>query len=286
MRGYKITKLMYGVTLFVLDERSGFYKNSNDENELMGLMDFITANNVVIKEVKTSNGNTTWKIGDRVKINDDRRIYLITDFDILGNKIVVYGKGQANAENLFEEPIENVNIYVEPVRTPVTTPVAERPVQNAVSIDAVQRQIEQANPRPIRLRGILKNRRETLQQFLVKFFFGTGNMERGWNYTKDTVYADDSSVQTDMGKRRSLGDIYMICKYYYPNVTLKEVLQQLYVELPRYDEQNGINLFRSNKCRQINKRVWAGEIGRNYLQTDEPDEYGINRDTYLRLLRA
>ena len=80
-----------------------------------------------------------------------------------------------------------------------------------------------------------------------------------------------------MGKRRSLGDIYKICKYYFPEITLKELMKLLYVDLI------AIAGFRSSKCSQIRKRVWYYSNGSSngLLNTGDTDEYSNSVNTIL-----
>lgn len=63
----------------------------------------------------------------------------------------------------------------------------------------------------------------TLQQFIK-------TLVRQYNYKYDTVFVKNdysTRIQCFSGKRRSLGDIYLICKHYYPNCKIEEVLSIL-----------------------------------------------------------
>ena len=97
---------------------------------------------------------------------------------------------------------------------------------------------------PIRLKGLLKNRTETVEEFLSDFF-------TKWNEVKPTIYVKSKAVQTDEGKRRSLEDIYLITKYYYPKVKLVTVVSFLGDEA--FDE---VPRFRSSYCSMMNKRAF------------------------------
>lgn len=61
--------------------------------------------------------------------------------------------------------------------------------------------------------------RNSLYDFLWYFF----NEYNKRSYTVD----DTNTVQCAFNKRRSLGDIYRICRYYYPDITLEQVLKTL-----------------------------------------------------------
>lgn len=116
-----------------------------------------------------------------------------------------------------------------------------------MNFEEIEETILQKNTRAIRLEKTKKKtvKEMGLESFLVKFF-------TEWNNEKNTIYADDKSIQTDMEKRRSLGDIYMICKYYFPDMTLKELFHLLYNKL--FDLVN--EGFRTSHCNTIHKRVW------------------------------
>lgn len=134
-----------------------------------------------------------------------------------------------------------------------------------MSLKKLQKTIENNYPRAIRLEKTKKERKESLRDFLVKFF-------TEWNDNKNTVYVDTREVQTDTGRRRSLGDIYMICKYYYPKITLEEVLRELLIELDNYFESG----FRTSYCFNICKRVWyyTPELKSFVYNKLKHDEYG------------
>jgi hypothetical protein len=145
-----------------------------------------------------------------------------------------------------------------------------------MSLDKLQKRIESDYPRPIRLEKTKRKRKETLHEFLIKFL-------TDWNDEKDTIYADDKSRQTKAGKRRSLGDIFMICKYYYPDITLEEVLYELYVGLNEYFTSG----YRSSYCFAMLKRTfYYDEDAKNavYNKTHN-DEYGNPYRYYLAFFK-
>jgi hypothetical protein len=122
--------------------------------------------------------------------------------------------------------------------------------------------------RVVRLQGFYKSQKKelSLKEFLINFF-------TQYNNENKTIYKDDKSTQTDVGKRRSLGDIFLICKYYYPKATLKEVVEILYNDL-----FNDIPRFRSSACYQIKKRVFyqgnANQKSEVY-DLDDNDEWKV-----------
>lgn len=173
----------------------------------------------------------------------------------------------------------NAEKYIEPVlETPRTTrrtraranTTPEPTINNP--FNEIEQVILSKNTRPFRLERLLKRRTETLQEFLERFF-------EQWNKDRDTIFVDDESVQTEMDKRRSLGDIYMISKYYYPNCTLNEVLNLLYNVLPESMPEG----FRTSYCFTINKRVWYFDDEEETGQFDktQSDEFGKQYNFYL-----
>lgn len=94
---------------------------------------------------------------------------------------------------------------------------------------------------------------------------------------KPTLYACNGQFQCYSGKRRSQGDIFKIMKYYYPNITLKEVRQLLFENISDF----GLN---TDYCGTIHKRVfwkdtrpyvWWGNI----YACDRVDEWGFKLKT-------
>lgn len=77
---------------------------------------------------------------------------------------------------------------------------------------------------PICFHSYVKNGDTSLKQWLLLFFSTNNNHPTIYADTKDS---EKVMYQCSAGRRRSLGDIYMICKYYYPDCTLEEVLKNL-----------------------------------------------------------
>ncbi len=111
---------------------------------------------------------------------------------------------------------------------------------------------------------------KTVKEFLINFF-------TTYNNDHATIYVDGKDVQTTTGRRRSLGDIYKICKYYYPNVTLTEVVKLLFKDLQIHFKTG----FRHSYCGVINKRVfYYSPQETNFEQDTRADEYGKNLEYY------
>lgn len=114
-----------------------------------------------------------------------------------------------------------------------------------MNLQEIKRQVE--GKEPIRVRGILKKREETLLNFLTKFFTRWNEEESG----HDTIYVDSEEIQTEAGKRRSFGDLYLISKYYYPRMTIEQfrdvMCGDLFTAVPR---------LRTSWCEATQQRMW------------------------------
>lgn len=114
----------------------------------------------------------------------------------------------------------------------------------------------------------------SLEQFIIKFF-------KEWNSTKNTYYTSPKrGLQTEAGRKRSTGDMFRICKYYYPKCTFIEVLK-IMDNLPN---RAGITC---NICNTINKRVYYKDNRTDWVTGKQLDKGLIcsltNKDEFGRL---
>jgi hypothetical protein len=93
-----------------------------------------------------------------------------------------------------------------------------------------------------------------------------------------TIIPFTQTVLTTIAKkRRSLGDIYQIVKYYYPKVSLIDVIDPL-VYLVK--EKQG---FRYTYCRQTQRKMfYYHQHSANYVEKHTNDEWGNSYDTYFK----
>lgn len=137
-------------------------------------------------------------------------------------------------------------------------------------LDAVTEKISKKYPRALRLdNGILKNRKESVEKFLDKFF-------TKWNSEKNTIYADTKEIQTVAGRRRSLGDIFALCKYYYPDVKLEQIINHL------HDNIKTKTGWRTSYCSQTRCRMYyfASNSGNGVWDSSSKDEYEMTYADY------
>lgn len=126
----------------------------------------------------------------------------------------------------------------------------------------------------IRLKGVLKKRKETLEEFLLKFF-------TKFNNEYETIFVENGYVFCDaQSRRRSVTDVYKLCKYYYPKCTLLEIRDLMFVKFC-----NDINGWRSCFCGQVKRRVfYINEAdGHEIYNMDVKDENGMTWNDWLNL---
>ncbi len=244
------------------------------DNQVKRLNDFLCNGEFMIYSVLRVTGTgrngilqgELFTIGDRLGVAYGDSIMSIK---IIMSEVILNLTGGTIASATVK--LQNAIKYKEPVAT-IKKPVAVKATKTTTKVNSgenkafttIVSEIE-SKIQPIRLEKTLKKRKETLEQFLVLFF-------KEWNNEKNTIFVDTLEVQTEMEKRRSIGDIYMICKYYYPNCTLNEVLNLLYFRLPLVIT----NGFRTSYCNTIKKKVWYYEEDNDTeaLNKTANDEFG------------
>lgn len=120
----------------------------------------------------------------------------------------------------------------------------------------------------IRIKGLKRKRKETPLEFLYSFL-------TDWNERFPTIFLD-GSVQTPPSKRRSMDDLWMIMKYYYPTLTFKEFCQILYIDIHTFPR------IRTSPCSIIRKRVFYHN-GRESAIYDRnlKDQHGFKFKDYI-----
>jgi len=150
------------------------------------------------------------------------------------------------------------------------TPVVVTTEATGDVFSAMETLYANTNPVPIRLEQTLRVRHESSLEFLRTFL-------TVWNNEKNTIFVADRRVQTEAGKRRSLYDIYGIMKYYYPEITLRVLIQNLKTLL---NEPH----VRSSICRQLNKRVFYYDPAQeNGIMNGNEREVALNNLTFINV---
>jgi hypothetical protein len=104
-----------------------------------------------------------------------------------------------------------------------------------------------------------------LDEFIINFIHINNNI---YNTKKNFLYFIQIEV-CGITKRRSLGDIFLICKYYYPNCKINDVLKILY-ENTSY-----------SRCNEIQKIVFYNN---GYKNNDHKIEYFGENITLKQLI--
>lgn len=130
--------------------------------------------------------------------------------------------------------------------------------------------------KPLRLNKFLrKNKGNTVEEFLIQFFTKLNNEYQ-------TIYYEDRTLQTDVGKRRSLEDIFLITRYYFKTVTLKEVTTLLY----SFFNNPKIPCFRSSICSIIKRRTfYVGKSNSELYQADNKDEFNLTVNEWKEIIK-
>lgn len=286
MRRYRILSIIKTIDnrnhLYTLDRTSGDYvcptiNNGDRKNET----DFICEPDSFINSVENLEApaphNGAYDIGGNVvggrivgfKLKKARAVAIL-----LGNTQVPFSLLRRE----IQQPIINLNNMPKAVKTAPSRSTV-KPVTAAAPKLAIQNPFEELETKilkltPIRLAKFFKkNLPETLEEFLQNFFVT-------YNNEHPTIYVESKKEQTSVSRRRSLGDVFLICKYYYPSCNLNDVVKILFKTFPVK-----LKGFRSSYCNTINKRVFYYAQGAGALFQDVTDEYGKENEFYISKLK-
>lgn len=264
-------KILTNNHILNIEGNSLWYSNGANRKHLY----YLLRNRAVFSINSVTHNGTVITVGEEYEYSHNgntivRRLNVI-NIDTEGRLVGIF-----NISPMTEIPLTQVSLPTPvntqpttvniPITTPTTTSLTDQQLNNIQ-----QNIINSFNGREIRFPGLVRNRPETLREFIIRFF-------NEWNNDKNTIYKDNREVQTEAGRRRSLGDIFMICRYYYQNCTLREVVEILY----RGNLQNDIEGFRTSYCSIIHKRVWYSnpELGYGIYNSNAIDEFGFTYNQY------
>lgn len=217
-----------------------------------------------------------------------------TGQDVVGGRITGFKLKKARAVAILtgnvEMPFNQLSRIIQPVinntnNEDMVKPVKPAPSRSAAAKTAAAPKLAIQNPfedletkmlklTPIRLAKFFKkNLPSTLEEFLITFF-------KVYNDEHATIYVESKKEQTSVSRRRSLGDTFLICKYYYPECNLYDVAKLLFDVLPKK-----VNGFRSSYCGTIKKRVWYYQEGAKNFFEENTDEYGNDVKFYKSKLK-
>ena len=243
--------------IYSLNTNTGDYIDYN--NNKFHLYSFF-GKDVIVISILDKLRDITFSVGDSVTTP-------------LGPKEIISMQIVGGAENttvqftLFTNNASNTILMRNCTKVVPVIPVAPtiKKTNNSEFEELQQRIIKDFDAKTLKFAVFVRKKSETFEEFKTLFF--------GRNNEFDTVYSENNNVQTTKGRRRSLGDIFMICKYYYPNISLSTVIAWLYS--PEY--------FKGQYCSEVKKRVWR--IDYNVMNHENfNDEYGKTTNYYKTLL--
>jgi len=134
----------------------------------------------------------------------------------------------------------------------------------------------------LRLTGVAK---KNLKEKDIHIFIE--NFLKCYNKVYNTINTKTRKLQTMANRRRSAGDIFRLCKYYFPNCTFVEVLKSLSLTTLKVG-------YCSSICSTIHKRVYRSYTPIIWSRPEEnergiiynpnmKDEFGRIPDDYLKL---
>lgn len=91
-----------------------------------------------------------------------------------------------------------------------------------------------------------------------------------------------TSASTGTGRHRSLVDLFLLCRYYFPNCTLKEVIKGLYY-------LDSIGKLGYQTCGTVNRRVYECKIkypNWRQLGNNDSDELGYQVKDYINIFKS
>lgn len=246
--------------------------------------DFCCEENSYIDSIKDTQRNLTFEKNQTVTAGRIEQIKLRNS-----RGVAKIGNNWIAISNLFPIPplpiaqpavtqpntqqVNNDMATIKKTTTKVVSRAAASPSRSQIKKEELFKEIEDRilTIKDIRLAKFFKrDLPKTVKEFLINFF-------TKYNNNHPTIYVDSKDVQATVGRRRSLGDLYKICKYYYPNVTLTEVVKLLFKDLQIHFKTG----FRHSYCTTIHKRVFYYDNGEpNFEQDTRTDEYGKNLDYY------
>lgn len=231
--------------IYTLDN-AGDYHNP-DTNTKYHLLTCLF-NNLQINQIKDKDNNRIFTLGEEIIVNSGK--VTITKINLVG---------ASEGFNAQFKLSDNTTVLM-PNATKIA-PVITVAIVNSLN-ELETRILKDFNNRTLKFNVFVRKRSETFEEFKKEFF--------ARNQEFETIWSDTKTQQTSSGRRRSLGDIFMICKYYYPNITLLEVVKWLYSK----------PYFKGQFCSDIEKRVWKMHYDVMHHE-DMKDEYG-NLTSYYK----
>lgn len=123
--------------------------------------------------------------------------------------------------------------------------------------------------RPLRFGVEYEKHTNNIEKFISDFFKN--------NSSYPTLYAETNRLCCASNKFRSLVDIFLITRFYFPRISLQTVVKHLY-----RSEGTVVN---AQICQQVKRRVYDGREQRHIRHTEAADELGYTHNDYVKFAK-
>jgi len=237
--------------IYSLNTNTGNYEYNSDKFHLYSFF----GKDVMVISILDKLRNITFSVGDSVVTPQGNK-------EIISMRIVGGAENTTVQFTLFTNNAANTILMPNCTKVVLIAPT----LKNSSEFEELQQRIiKDFNGKTLKFAVFVRKKSETFEEFKKQFF------QRNDEF--DTVYSENNTIQTTRGRRRSLGDIFMICRYYYPNIHLSTVIAWLYS--PDY--------FKGLFCGGVHKRVWRMEYNKMNHENLK-DEYGNLTSYYKTIL--
>lgn len=264
MKRCKIVSFKNTITnkVYIRQSNTKYQSNENGQVKTIDIREVFCNYTWRINELQV--GNEIYKLGEDIRIIPKGRVN--TD---IGNIATI-------TSFLFKSDENTFFVITNALPKSININNISKHIPQRINVEELERRIISSYTVPIRLEKTLKSsiQRLSIEEFLYRFF-------TEYNKERKTIFIN-GNLQTEVNRRRSLGDIFMICKYYFKDVTLKEIITLLYTTLP-LKFQNG---FITSYCYTIEKRVWYYDDYRDtyIFDKEQRDEYSNVYQDYINAI--
>ena len=141
-----------------------------------------------------------------------------------------------------------------------------------MKIEEVKNQVLAQVEQPIKFEDIDQSPYTTFQEFILNFFEMANK--------KKTVYEENDYQQCYSYAARSMGDMYHITKYYFPELTFEEFYVFFYTQYIKDPNCKG------HYCGDVKRRVFNNRPYWNLESTHAKDEFGMIIEDHKELANS
>jgi len=222
-----------------------------EENPKRCVSSFTCDGDFTISGIRDKQRNLDFIIGKVIATNTGlgnlEKIQIV--FDGVSSQVMLTLSG-----GLVPYNMSSVRPHVQP--KPIVEVKATIAEQHPEFYSLEQRILKDFNNQTLKFDVFKRKKTETFEEFRKLFW------ERNAEFK--TIWSGTGYGQTTTDRRRSLGDIFMICKYYYPSISLETIIRWLY----------GKNTPGGQYCGAVEKKVFRGNYDGVLNHLNRVDEYG------------